>query len=39
MRQGAGTLRRVVLATWSADTDDERREQTLAALRRLPDEV
>jgi hypothetical protein len=32
-------LRPVVLFTWSADTDDERRERTLAALCRLPDEV
>jgi hypothetical protein len=32
-------LRHVVLSTWSADTDDERRGLTLAALCRLPDEV
>ena len=32
-------LRHVVLFTWSDDADEERREQTLAALRRLPDEV
>ena len=29
----------VVLFTWSDDADEERREQTLAALRRLPEEV
>jgi hypothetical protein len=32
-------LRHVVLFTWSDDADEERREQTLAALRRLPEEV
>jgi hypothetical protein len=37
--QGEGMLRHVVPFTWSADADDERRDQTLAALRRLPDEV
>jgi Stress responsive A/B Barrel Domain len=32
-------LRHVVLFTWSDDADDERRAATLAALRRLPEEV
>ena len=32
-------LRHVVLFTWSDGTDDGRRATTLAALRRLPDEV
>jgi hypothetical protein len=32
-------LRHVVLFTWSDDADEERREQTLTALRRLPEEV
>ena len=32
-------LRHVVLFTWSAATDEERRATTLAALRRLPEEV
>ncbi|MGY1822125.1 Dabb family protein [Geodermatophilus sp. SYSU D00079] len=32
-------LRHVVLFTWSDDTDPERRATTLAALRRLPEEV
>ena len=35
----AVVLRHVVLFTWSDDADEERREQTLAALRRLPEEV
>ena len=35
----ASVLRHVVLFTWSDDADEERREQTLAALRRLPEEV
>ena len=32
-------LRHVVLFTWSDDADEERRATTLAALRRLPEEV
>ena len=32
-------LRHVVLFTWTEDTDHETREATLAALRRLPEEV
>ena len=32
-------LRHVVLFTWSDDAGEERRERTLAALRRLPEEV
>ncbi len=32
-------LRHVVLFTWSDDVDEERRATTLAALRRLPEEV
>jgi Stress responsive A/B Barrel Domain len=32
-------LRHVVLFTWSDDADEERRAATLAALRRLPEEV
>ena len=32
-------LRHVVLFTWSAETPASTREATLAALRRLPDEV
>ena len=32
-------LRHVVLFTWTADTGPERRAETLAALRRLPEEV
>jgi hypothetical protein len=32
-------LRHVVLFTWTEDTDQETREATLAALRRLPEEV
>ncbi|MGK5112691.1 MULTISPECIES: Dabb family protein [unclassified Geodermatophilus] len=32
-------LRHVVLFTWSDDADDERRAATVAALRRLPEEV
>ncbi|MGY1637255.1 Dabb family protein [Geodermatophilus sp. SYSU D00742] len=32
-------LRHVVLFTWSDDADPERRATTLAALRRLPEEV
>ena len=32
-------LRHVVLFTWSDAADDERRATTLAALRRLPEEV
>jgi hypothetical protein len=32
-------LRHVVLFTWTEDTSPETREATLAALRRLPDEV
>ena len=32
-------LRHVVLFTWTEDTDPETRAATLAALRRLPDEV
>ena len=37
--QAAGVLRHVVVFTWSAATDAERRAETLAALRRLPEEV
>lgn len=32
-------LRHVVLFTWSEDTDPETRAATVAALRRLPEEV
>jgi Stress responsive A/B Barrel Domain len=32
-------LRHVVLFTWSDAADDARREETVAALRRLPEEV
>ena len=32
-------LRHVVLFTWTEDTDPATREATLAALRRLPEEV
>jgi hypothetical protein len=32
-------LRHVVLFTWSDDADEERRAATLAALRRLPEDV
>ena len=32
-------LRHVVLFTWNEDTDPATREATLAALRRLPEEV
>jgi hypothetical protein len=32
-------LRHVVLFTWSDDADESRRATTLAALRRLPEEV
>jgi hypothetical protein len=32
-------LRHVVLFTWTANTGPERRAETLAALRRLPEEV
>jgi Stress responsive A/B Barrel Domain len=32
-------LRHVVLFTWTEDTDQETRAATVAALRRLPDEV
>jgi hypothetical protein len=32
-------LRHVVLFSWTEDTDQETREATLAALRRLPEEV
>src|SRR3954467_15833907 len=32
-------LRHVAIFTWSEDTDSATREATLAALRRLPDEV
>jgi len=32
-------LRHVVIFTWTEDTDPETRDATLAALRRLPEEV
>ena len=32
-------LRHVVLFTWTEDTSPQTREETLAALRRLPEEV
>jgi hypothetical protein len=32
-------LRHVVLLTWSDEADERRRAETIAALRRLPDEV
>ena len=32
-------LRHVVLLTWTEDTSPQTREATLAALRRLPEEV
>ncbi len=32
-------LRHVVLFTWSPDTDDDTRAATIAALRKLPEEV
>jgi hypothetical protein len=32
-------LRHVVIFSWTEDTGPERRAETLAALRRLPDEV
>jgi hypothetical protein len=32
-------LRHVVLFTWTEDTTPERRDEIVAALRRLPDEV
>ncbi|WP_369138965.1 Dabb family protein [Modestobacter versicolor] len=32
-------LRHVVIFTWTEDTDQATRDATLAALRRLPDEV
>jgi stress responsive alpha/beta barrel protein len=35
----AGVIRHVVHFTWSDAADDDRRAQTVAALRRLPEQV